>query len=331
MKAIVTTSANPFHYGHLSLYREAVKIFGVENVRVAIGKNASKNIDFNRIIYHLTPYRINYDIAEGITLADYCKNNNVNFIVRGIRNSVDAEYELKLDFLNKEINENLQTMFFPTKDIFSNISSTSINELLKYHKYDVVQKYMNEDSMYRFINKSPIFIVFFGKSCVGKSYFLTHKFKNKSIVSVDEIFWDIFSKCYGNNLKEKIMDESRKLVYGGKNLQNLIAKYSTREFWETFFDFIEKNFLKTTLNKNNIRINLENDVYLLDFAHIGSYWNTIPVDLRGRLYLIKLNNSNENRKKYIEEKKFAEKIDYLDKNYRDPEYFDEVFDIDNAL
>lgn len=330
MKAIITTSANPFHYGHLSLYREAIKIFGKNNAKVAIGRNTSKNVDFNRIAYHLTPYRIKYDIAENITLADYCKNNNIDYIVRGIRNSVDAEYELKLDFLNKEINNKIQTMFFPTKDIFSNISSTSINELLKYNKCDVAKKYMNEDAMYRFINKTPKFIVFFGRSCVGKSYFLNNAeiFKNKQIINVDGIFWDIFEKCYNKELKEKVSLQSKELVYRGKNLEKLIKKYSTREFWETFFDFVEQNFNSFSIDDKNIfDFNLENELYLLDFAHIGSYWSTIPSDLKGKLYLINLTNSKTNRDSYINMKNFSEKIKYLDKNYKEPTYFDKIINI----
>ncbi len=332
MKAIVTTSANPFHYGHLSLYNEAKRIFGKNNVKVAIGRNVSKNIDFNRISYHLTPYKIQYDIAENITLADYCRNNNINYIVRGIRNSVDAEYELKLDFLNKEINNHIQTMFFPTKDIFSNISSTSINELLKYNKYNIAKKYMNEDAMYRFINKAPKFLIFFGRSCIGKTYFLENNeiFKNKQIINIDNIFWDIFKECYGNELKEKVSLRSKELVYSGKNLEKLIKKYSTREFWDIFFHFIEENFDNFELyDKNIFDLNSENKIYLLDFAHIGSYWNTIPPDLRGQLYLINLTNSKVNRDFYINKKNFSEKIKYLDKNYKDPSYFDKLINISN--
>jgi len=52
----------------------------------------------------MTPYNINYEIIEDMAVADYCKNNNIEFIVRGIRNGVDAEYELKIDFINKQIN-----------------------------------------------------------------------------------------------------------------------------------------------------------------------------------------------------------------------------------
>ena len=331
MKVIVTTSANPFHYGHLSLYNEAVKIFGNNNVKIAIGKNINKNIDFNRIVYHIKPYKINYEIAENITLSDYCKDNDISYIIRGIRNAVDAEYELKLDFLNKEINPHIQTMFFPTKHIFSNISSSSINELLKYDKINIVKKYMNEDAMYRFINKSPEFIVFFGKSCIGKTYYLENvMFKNKNIhtVNVDKIFWDVFEECYGNDLKNKIYTDSRELIYNNHNLDDLIINYSTNDFWNTFFNYIRTHYNKYNIkNCINLDININNDVYLLDFPSIGCYWKTIPSYLKGKLYLILLNNSDKNRKLYINSKNFQNKIEFLDNNYKEPNYFDEIINI----
>ena len=330
MKAIVTTSANPLHYGHMSLYDEAVKIFGKNNVKITIGKNANKNIDFNRILYHIKPYKVDYVIAENITLSDYCRNNNINYIVRGIRNAVDAEYELKLDFLNKEINCDIQTMFFPTKDIFSNISSSSINELLKYNKYDVVKKYMNEDAMYRYVNVAPEFIVFFGKSCIGKTYYLENiAFKNTNIktVNVDKIFWDIFESCYNKNERILIQNKSKELIYNGLDLSNLISKYSTVEFWEVFFSYIRNNFKKYKID-NFTTLNINKEVYLLDFPSIGSYWDTIPPYLRGKLYLISLmNNDLQSRNKIIKIKNFEKNISFLDSNYREPDYFDEEINL----
>lgn len=332
MKAIITTSANPLHYGHMSLYDEAIKIFGKNNAKITIGKNANKNIDFNRILYHIKPYKVDYEIAENITLSDYCKNNNIDYIVRGIRNAVDAEYELKLDFLNKEINCDIQTMFFPTKDIFSNISSSSINELLKYNKYDIVKKYMNEDAMYRYVNVTPEFIVFFGKSCIGKTYYLKNfAFKNTNIqtIDVDKIFWDIFESCYGKNERIIIQNKSKEQIYRGLSLEDLINKYSTIKFWEVFFSYIRKNFVKYKI-ENFTTLNINREVYLLDFPSIGSYWNTIPPYLRGKLYLISLINSNlQDRNNFIKLKCFENNIFYLDNNYKLPDYFDEEIDLSN--
>jgi pantetheine-phosphate adenylyltransferase len=321
MKAIVTTSASPFHNGHLDLYKKASNIFGGDNVKVVIGKNANKNINFEQILYHLTPYKINCEVTQNITLADYCRNNDVSYLVRGIRNGIDAEYELKLGFLNKEINEELDTLFFPTQHVFSNISSSNINELLKYQKFDIAKKYMNADAMWRFYNKKPKFVVFYGRSCIGKSYHLNKIFKGKDIADADKILWTVFKKIHGEALMEKVREESRKLIYQGKNVADLMKIYSTNEYWTEFFDFIEKNF-KSSNMEGYIDLKDENDVNIVDFASLGAYWDAIPLNLRGCLYLVKLENTEENRKKFIIKKGFGEKIEYLDNNYREPDYYD---------
>lgn len=132
------------------MYNKAKDIF--DDVKVVVARNSNKD-KIENLEYHLDAYNINYEIIEDITVADYCKEHNIKYIVRGIRNGVDAEYELKIDFVNKEINPNLQTVFLPTNDVYSNVSSSTIRELLKYKKFDVVKKYMNENAMYRYINK----------------------------------------------------------------------------------------------------------------------------------------------------------------------------------
>ena len=89
-KSVITTSANPFHLGHLYLYKTAEKIFGKDNVLCLIAKNPNKNIDVSTIDYHMKPYNIHYHIIDNASVADYCYDNNIEFIIRGIRNCVDA-------------------------------------------------------------------------------------------------------------------------------------------------------------------------------------------------------------------------------------------------
>lgn len=144
-KAIITTSANPFHYGHLDIYKKAKKIFDDVTVIVAYNRKKTSGFDEKRITAHLEAYNIPFEILSGDckTVADYCMQNNINYVVRGIRNGVDAEYELKIDFVNREIFPNLQTVFLPTSDTFSNISSSVIRELLVCDKEDIAMQYMS--------------------------------------------------------------------------------------------------------------------------------------------------------------------------------------------
>jgi pantetheine-phosphate adenylyltransferase len=320
-RAIVMTSANPLHYGHVYLYREAGRIFGVENVKVAIGKTRDRNRDIDKIIYHLNSYKISYVVEENTSLEDYCRENSISHIVRGIRNMADAGYELKkLDFVNRICPE-IQTVLFPAQGALNGISSSLLRELLGRGEFDIAKNYMDEDSMYRFLHGFPEFIVFFGKACSGKTYYLRNTLQyGNCAVEVDRIFWKIFERHFGHEKMLEISSESKKLVYRGEKLDNLISIYSTENFWKLFFDYIRANFPKVNFSLDNTRISRE--VFIVDFPSIGSYWSTIGASLRGRFYLVKLCNSEKNRKKFAASRGLVDRLDYLDLSYREPDYFD---------
>ncbi len=321
-KAIVSTSASPFHFGHMELYRTASELFGVKNTKVVIGKNSKKNCNLDYINFHMVPYKIPFDIANNITLSDYCSKNNIKYLVRGIRNSEDVDYELMLNYINKELKSDLETVFFPANEQFRNISSTLLNELLRYQKFDTAKKFMNEDAMYRFFYKKPEFVIFFGKSCNGKTNYISKKYDD-NFVNIDSIFWKIFSICFGKKEMELIKKLSYNTIYNGNNLEELINKYSTDEFWNTMLDFIIDKYKKINFADNNFN----NDVYILDFPSIGCYWRKIKPKIRGQFYLIKLETVDVKRKEIITNKKMESKINFLDYNYKDPDYFDKIITI----
>lgn len=321
-KAIVSTSASPFHFGHLELYRAASKLFGVKNVTVAIGKNYKKNCDLDQINFHMIPYKIPFELADNITLSDYCEKNSIKYIVRGIRDSKDTDYELMLSYINKELKSDLKTIFFPTDERFRNISSSLLNELLRYEKFGTIKKFMNEDAMYRFFYKKPEFVVFFGKSCSGKTSYISKKYSN-NFVNVDSIFWDIFSLCFGKKEMELVKKLSYEAIYSKNSLDKLIDKYSTDEFWSIMFSFVKDNYKKTNYTDKNLNYS----GYILDFPSIGCYWKKIKPEIRSRFYLVKLETDNNKRKSFIAGRKMESKINYLDYNYRDPEYFDKIVTI----
>lgn len=324
MKAIITTSANPLHYGHIELYNTAQKIFGRDNVKIVIGKNENKLTTKDSIEYHLVPYNIKWEIIYNTTLADYCAKNGIDYIVRGIRNGTDAEYELRLDFFNKEINKNLHTIFLPAKDIYNKISSSSICELIKYNKLDIVGKYMDQDSMYRYINGAPSYLIYFGQSCVGKTTYLNKIYKNP--INIDILFWQALEDIYGKKEKDWIRDESKKVLKDQTELNNLIQKYSNKTFWDTLFNLIHQREPEI-ISCNQSEIIQNKTLFVLDFAAIGCYWNTIPIENRSKFYLIKITNNQSNIQKYINKKNFNNKISILNKCYIDPPYYDALLDL----
>lgn len=309
-KAIITTSANPFHYGHKSLYDEAEKIFGKGNVKVILASNPDKHVDFDQIKRHLIPYNVNFKECPYTCIADYCNENKIPFIVRGIRNAVDAEYELKLSFINKEINPNVQTIFIPTDETYSKISSSTIRELIKYDKMDMVFKYMNPDAFWRY-KKKPIYRCYFGKSCSGKSKATSHVSK----IDFDTYFWEILTKVKGKENCAYIKEESKKLFAEKKfkEIHEQAKELMNETFWKEFFT--EKNF-PWQCNEYPITF---------DWASIGFYFDLLSPKRRADFELIKFETTASKRKKYIALKGFEDKIKFLDEMYVDPPYYDDKY------
>ena len=318
MKAIVSTSANPFHYGHLDIFNKAKQIF--DDVHVVIAQNPNKTNTQN-LQFHLNAYNIPYVIINEQTVADYCAENKITHIVRGIRNGVDAEYELKLDFANKEINPNIQTVFIPTNDIYSNISSSTIRELLKYKKYDIVKKYMDEDAMWRYVHQKPLYTVYFGQSCVGKTSYLSSK--GDTSLDVDHYIWDVLESYVNKEAVKRYKDDVKRIVYSNwtiddkkNHLYSWFNIILTEQFWDRFFD--PKNMYKVDCLKERNN---------LDWAAVGSYYDIIPIKYRSQCEFIELTCNELERRERIKKREFVDKVSKLDELYIKPKIIDKSIDI----
>ena len=69
---------------------------------------------------------------EGLTV-DFCKENGVNYIIRGLRGIMDLEYETTIAEANKKINPDIETIFFLTEPSLRCVSSTVVRDLLKHN------------------------------------------------------------------------------------------------------------------------------------------------------------------------------------------------------
>lgn len=134
-KIVFPGSFDPITTGHVDLVKRALDIF--DEVIVAVGINSQKKylydletrMDWLADVFADEP-RVSADSFEGLT-AHYCKKVNANFLLRGLRNASDFDYEKTISQLNHIVGEGLETVFLISAPEYSHISSTIVREIIK--------------------------------------------------------------------------------------------------------------------------------------------------------------------------------------------------------
>ena len=135
-RAIFAGSFDPITNGHLDIIIRASKIF--DELYVGALNNPNKKCLFNfderiKLIEECTEMLGNVKVVsfEGL-LVNYCKENDINSLVRGIRSSADVDYELQMAHMNKELCPEIETIILPTNPKYSYISSSLVKEVLMF-------------------------------------------------------------------------------------------------------------------------------------------------------------------------------------------------------
>ncbi len=133
--AVFPGSFDPITKGHVDLVNRASQVF--DKIYVAIGINSQKKYLFSleeRLNWLQDVFANNEKVAighfEGLTV-NYCKEVNAHFLLRGLRNASDFDYEKTISQLNSIIGDNVETVFLISKPAYSHISSTIVREIIK--------------------------------------------------------------------------------------------------------------------------------------------------------------------------------------------------------
>lgn len=131
--AVYPGSFDPITLGHLDIIERTAEVF--DRVIVGVLINQSKKPLFSIeervcMIQEVTRDIPNVEIVSfnGL-LVDFSDKMKADVIVRGIRAVSDFEYELMMAQTNKQLNPNIETMFFATSAKYSFLSSSTIREL----------------------------------------------------------------------------------------------------------------------------------------------------------------------------------------------------------
>ena len=133
--AVFPGSFDPITLGHVDIVERSLKLF--DKIIIGIGENKDKKYMFSsakrtEFVYETFQNEKNIVVIpyEGLTV-NFCKKNDAKFIIRGLRNPADFEFEKSIALTNREINGDVETVFFLTNTEYSFISSSIVRDLIK--------------------------------------------------------------------------------------------------------------------------------------------------------------------------------------------------------
>jgi pantetheine-phosphate adenylyltransferase len=133
-RAVFPGSFDPITIGHYDIITRGLTLF--DEIILAVGVNAEKKYMFTlqerksfiEETFKDEP-RIKVDTYKGLTV-NYCKEINADFILRGLRNPADFEFEKAIAHTNRKL-EKIETIFLLTSSGKSFISSSIVRDIIR--------------------------------------------------------------------------------------------------------------------------------------------------------------------------------------------------------
>lgn len=136
--AIFPGSFDPFTKGHQDIVLRGLALF--DEIIVAIGYNSAKSQRYFPIEFMVEKInetfrdepRISVQTFSELT-AEFARRNGARYLLRGLRNTTDFEYENSIAQVNRQLNPELESVFLITSPVFAAISSSIIREVHRYN------------------------------------------------------------------------------------------------------------------------------------------------------------------------------------------------------
>lgn len=135
--ALFPGSFDPFTKGHEDIVLRGMELF--DGIIVAIGYNSQKSNRYFEIDMMLDRIRKTFAKYPNIRVeqfdqltAEFAKKNGAGYLLRGLRNTTDFEYENSIAQINRELYQELESVFLITSPKFAWISSSIIREVHRY-------------------------------------------------------------------------------------------------------------------------------------------------------------------------------------------------------
>ena len=135
--AVFPGSFDPLTKGHEEIIRKAIPLF--DKIYVAIGENANKKGCFpleQRLLWIRQAFKdescVEAAVYEGLTI-NFCRKVNARFILRGLRNTMDLQYEKDIAEANRHLAPEVETVFLLSTPQRAHVSSSLVRELYYHH------------------------------------------------------------------------------------------------------------------------------------------------------------------------------------------------------
>ena len=269
MNALYAFSGDPITKGHLDLIERAYRLFS--NLTIGIGVNPEKKYTFSleerlEMVRHCTKHLPNIKITSytGL-LSDFVYENNIDIVVREIRNSKDLNDEYNLHLACKSQGMHFEIVPLFTAPELSHVSSSVVKAMTKEQGKLIpfVPMYVKQKLEERMLGQYIISVT--GTIGAGKSY-ITEKFvelgKSKNIevhdIDLDKISHDILS-----TLQEPKYIELRKNIIDtfGEDVGNLEGTINRKVLGEIVFNDSAKLQILDELMQGPIEERMRREMY----------------------------------------------------------------------
>jgi len=131
-KGLFPGSFDPFTLGHADIVKRALRLF--DEVVIAVGYNENKTgwlsveerVETIKRLYKDEP-RVTVESYIGLT-ADFARERSITAIIRGVRTTVDFEYETQMADVNRQLS-GIETIMLPASPHLASLSSSICREL----------------------------------------------------------------------------------------------------------------------------------------------------------------------------------------------------------
>ena len=133
--AIFPGSFDPITLGHVDIIQRALPLF--DKIIISVGSNSEKKYFFNlekriqwiKKVFIKNP-KIEVKSYNKLTV-EFAKDSNARFLIRGLRNISDFEFEKTMAHANSELNPSIESVFLLTKPKYSFITSTVVRDTIR--------------------------------------------------------------------------------------------------------------------------------------------------------------------------------------------------------